>query len=95
MSRRRIAVLESKRGDGTFPDSFCGVSGRLKCVGKGENGTKSWNDTASEDIIGSTDRWRGQNKFHLGNVGQGLDERLRSATSSGSLDARKIALFRR
>ncbi len=68
MSRRRIAVFESKRGDGTFPDSFCGVSVRLRCILKGKNGTKSWNTTASEDMIGSTERWRGQNKFHLGNV---------------------------
>jgi hypothetical protein len=30
--RRKIAVRESKRGDGTFPDSSCSVSGHQKSV---------------------------------------------------------------
>jgi hypothetical protein len=85
VSRRTIAVFESKRGDGTFPDSFCGVFGRLKCVGKGANGTKSWKDTASEDIIGSTGRWRGQNKFHLGNVAS-VVARPRAIVAAGSTE---------
>jgi len=54
VSCRRIAVIESEYGDGAFRDSFCGVSGRLKCVGKGENGTESWNATLSDSIIEPT-----------------------------------------
>jgi hypothetical protein len=36
---------------------------------KGKNGDKTWNVTHTEVIIGSTDRWCGQNQIHLGNVG--------------------------
>ena len=34
--RRRIDVLESKRGDGTFPGPFCGISGHRKWVERGK-----------------------------------------------------------
>jgi hypothetical protein len=47
----RIDVIESKRGDGTFPDSFCGNSEHQKWVETGKNDTKTWNDTPPGDII--------------------------------------------
>jgi len=49
--RRRITAFESKRRDGTFPDSFCGVSGHRKAVETSKNDTKRWNDTPSGSII--------------------------------------------
>ncbi len=51
VSRRRIDVLECQRGDGTFPDSFCGCSGHRKMVGTSKTDTKTWNDTPSGSII--------------------------------------------
>ncbi len=69
VSCRRIAVFESNRGDGAFPVSFCGVSAPSECVGKGKNGTKSWNDGETGDIISSTDRECGRTRIHRGNVG--------------------------
>ena len=37
--------------DGTFQDSFCGVSGHRKPVEAGKADTREWNDTRSGSII--------------------------------------------
>jgi hypothetical protein len=46
--------------------AFLGI---LESVGKGKTGGKSWITAHTEVIIGSTDRWCGQNQIHLENVG--------------------------
>jgi hypothetical protein len=61
--------LKANAGGGTFLDPSCSVSERFKSVGKGKKGDKTWNVTHTVVIIGSTDRWCGQNQIHLENVG--------------------------
>ncbi len=56
-------------GDGAFQGSLCGNSGHQIRVETAENDAKSWNNTLSEAIIGSTDRTGGRNRVHLGNIG--------------------------